>query len=741
MIVPERTRSVPHMTIAGHDSLVLWTQVGALVLLARLLGALARRLGQPAVVGSLVAGLLLGPSVFGQVSPAGFHWFLPTHGSEPQLLLAISTASLLILLLVLGAETDLPLIRSLGSAAAWVSGGSLAVPIAAGLAAGYLVPESLMGDRTGRTAFAILLAGGLAASSLPVVARIISELGMSRRDFGQLGIAAATVNDVVGFLMLALAVALAGEGGADGLVVPLVGLVGIVVLLVVVGQRVIDALLRFVRRHGPNVAGSLTVSCVTVFATAAATEALHIDAALGAFLAGMALGRSRFQQSQALKVLEDATDAFFAPLYFATAGLQLDLTTLGTPSVAYSFLALLVVAAVTKYAGSFAGGAVARLTPRESSALGFVLNGRGAMQVIIGSAGLSLGIFSTGAYTVVILVAILTSVSVAPLLRATVEGWGGTTEERERLDRERELESNVVVRGQRLLLPSRGSLNSFAAAQVLDCAWPESSELTVLSIGTGGEEPDVSPILDLPSGREVRHSHVEEGHVLEEILKEANLGYGVMAVGAVESPTHERLLPEVIEELLNYSPIPVLVVHRARQRSAGLPLVGRFRHILTPVAGSTASRAGQEVAHNISRRTGATITLVHVQTRPGARSAPDDGDDVDGPAEPGTRTAAEGTVTAVLVDALSVAEEHDVRASPMLRRGAAGEQIEVAVDQLGADLVVMGATVRRVGGRPFLGHTVEHVLEHVDSATVVVVVMPEVAITETGEGHADRSSR
>lgn len=727
---------MPHMTIAGHDSLVLWTQIAALLAAAHLLGALARRLGQPAVVGSLLAGLGLGPSVFGQLWPDGFHWFLPTTGGEPRLLVAVSTASLLILLVVLGAETDLPLIRSLGRAASAVTGGSILLPLVAGLVAGYLVPAELMGGATGRTAFAVLLAGGLGASSLPVIARIVGELEMGRRNFGQLGIAAATLNDVFGFLMLALAAALAGGNGLSGLAVPLLGLVVIVGLLVLVGQRSIDALLRLVRRGGPNVAGSLAVCFITVFVIAAATEALKVDAALGAFLAGMALGRSRFQQSQALKGLQDMTDALFAPLYFATAGLQVDLTTLKTPRIGYTFLALLGVAALTKYAGSYAGGLAARLAPRENSALAFMLNGRGAMQVIIGSAGLSLGIFSTGAYTIVILIAIVTTLTVAPLVRVTVRGWAGTAEERERLDRERELESNVIVRGQRLLLPSRGSLNSLVAARVLDAAWPESSELTVLSIGTDDQVPDVRPMLDLPSGREVRQQHVDESNVLDAILAEANLGYGVMALGAVESPSPERLLPETVEGLLSYSPIPVLVVRRARQaHESGLSLTGRFRRILTPVAGSSASRAGQEVAHTISRRTGAAVTVLHVQTRPGGEStgAPT--------TEGGSGTVTEGAVAAVLVDALAVADEHDIAAEPMLRRGTAGAEIEAAVREMRPDLVVIGATVRRVGGRPFLGHTVEHVLEHVDSATVVVVVMPEVAVTETGEGHADRSAR
>ena len=114
------------------------------------------------------------------------------------------------------------------------------------------------------------------------------------------------------------------------------------------------------------------------------------------------------------------------------------------------------------------------------------LNGRGAMQVILGTAGLTAGLLSSAAYTIVILMSIISSVLVPPLLRRTLHRWEGTEEEQQRLREEKELSTNVIVRGQRLLLPSRGSTNSFTAARILDLAWPPTSEVTVLSIGSNG---------------------------------------------------------------------------------------------------------------------------------------------------------------------------------------------------------------------------------------------------------------
>ncbi len=750
---------MPDLGLTGHTALVLWAQLALLLAFAHGFGGVARRLGQPAIIGALVAGLVLGPSVFGVVWPGGEQWLLPKH-AEP--LGAISQVCLLVLLVVLGAETDLGLLRRLGRPAAVVTAFSIVVPLAAGLGAGELSPDALLGDHGGRGTFALVLAGALSVSSLPVVARTISELGMVRRNFGQLSIAAATINDAYGFLVLAVVAALTGSSASSGpiaLVIALGGLLVFTLLLAVAGQPLVDALLRRVRRQGPNVVGSLAVCLIAAFAAATITQGIGIDGALGAFLAGVLLGRSRFQQGQALRHLESFSAALCAPLYFATAGLRVDVTDLSQLMVLASFGALLAVAVVSKFGAVVAGARAARLPWREGSAMGVVLNGRGALQVIIGSAGLELGLLSGSAYTVIILLSIVTSVAIPPVLRRIVGEWSGTAEERRRLERESELETNVVVRGQRLLLPSRGSANAVAAASVLHCAWPQESEVTVFSIADrpAGEEPDLSAVLAALSGRPVRRrtavgvgaGGVEGGEVVaEQVLAEANLGYGVIAIGAAESPNPDRLVPPVVGELLNRSPLPLLIVRRGAgelsEHGGPGPAAGSFQRVLVPVTGTASSRAGQEVANAIARRAGAQVHVLHVLTRPLAVSARQGRR-----ADPEATPAATGSARAVLGEATSTAAAQDVAPETSLRQGPfAGAEVAEAVRELGADLVVAGATVRRVGGRPFLGHTIEHLLEHVVEPTVAVVVMPDrpasgpgAAGEDSADGHTDRSQR
>lgn len=708
-----------HIALTSHSALVLWAQVAALLATARLLGALVRRMGQPDIVGSLLAGVLLGPSVLGWIWPAAESWLVPAgpHG-QGQLLGAVTGFALLILLIVLGAETDLGLLRSLGRAAATVSAGTILIPGAACVAAAYLLAHQLAPAGQHRLAVALAVGGALSVSSLPVVARIVIELGMSRRNVGQLSIAAATLNDVYGFGLLVAITVLTAGGGLGHLVLPLAGIVGIGVLLLVVGQRVVDEFLRRVRAGGPNVPGALTVCVVFAFGLAAVAQSVEVDAALGAFVAGIVLGRSRFQHAPAMRSLEHFTAAVFAPLYFASAGLQIDLRTLGQVGPGLTALALLAAAVLTKYAGALAGAAAAGLPRREAAALGVALNGRGAMQVIIGSAALSLGVIGSRGFTVLLVISVLTSLSLSPLLRRLVHGWPGTSDEQQRLAREEQLAGNVIIRGQRLLLPTRGSANARAAALVMDQAWPPESELTYLEIV---EAADGARRFELPelSDRPVRSIRIDGSDVVDAILAEANLGYGVIGLGAVEHPTPGNLLPPIVSELFNRSPLPLLLVRRAR----GVQPTGRFDHLIVPVTGTAAARAAQEVANCLSGNAGSRVDLLHVQTRPGA-------------AQPATE--------AVLSEARGVAEEHGVRPAAVTRRESpsAGDEIVRVVRERGADAVVLGTRVRRVDGHPFLGHTTEHVLEHCRGTTVIVVVMPDVGGTVAeSEPYADRQAR
>ena len=718
-----------HVGIASGDATVLWAQVATLLALAWLVGAAARRVGQPPIVGSLIAGVLAGPSVFGQVWPTGFHWFRPGTQLHAGLLSAIANFCLLILLIALGAETDIGLIRRSGKRAGAVISSSLLLPLAAGAAVAAAAPGLFLGSHRDRTAFIILVAAAMAVSSLPVIARIVTEMGISRRDVGQLSFAAATVNDAVGFVMLTLATILVGGGGSTKLIVAVGGLVVLTVATATIGQSVIDLILRRSRRDGPDVAAAVGTMVVFTLVVAAIAQALGVDAALGAFLAGIIVGQSRYLPMRAMDAIRWSSDAVFAPLYFATAGVSVDVTLLGHGSVLLWSAIVLVAAIASKFVGVAAGARLSGIAGRDAVALGVLLNGRGALQVILATAGLTAGILSPTAFTVIILISVISSVSAPAVLRRVLHGWHGTDEEQERLAHEREMAGNVMVRGQRLLLPTRGTANSAAAARILDLAWPQDSEVTLLRVAPDRQDPEgIDRVRRMLAMRDVHEKSAGEAETVAAVLAEANLGYGVIAVGAADDVDADRLLPGYVEELLNQSPVPLLVVRlgTATAHHDGAPII-RPSRILLPITGSVASRAGQEVAQMISRNTGADLHLMHVVTREN-RGNGSDGQD--------SHVAAE----ALMTEARQHLDEDSLAPIAVTATGeSTSRQICREAEQQRADLVVLGTTVRRVADRPFLGHTVDDLLEQLTEPTLVVAVLPD-AQRATVEDHVDRQA-
>ena len=704
------------MPLDEHQLLVFWTQLLVLLVFARACGEIMRRINLPSVIGQLAAGVILGPSIFGRVWPSGFHWFLPEYEISSGALLAVSWIGVALLLVTAGFETDLGLIRRLGRAAMLVTGFSLVVPLIGGLIVGFSLPESFIGAESDRTVFALFVAAALSVSALAVIAKILSELGLMRRDFGQITVAAGMANDVVGWVMLAVfaGFAVSGEVSIQNVLRTVIGLAVFLALAMTVGQRVVDRALRWVRRDGPNVEGAMTVVVFTMLVYGVATQALGIEAVLGAFVAGVVLHRSRFQQHDVLHHIESLTGTFLAPIFFATAGLRVDLGLLKGEALAWA-LVVIAVAIVAKFVGAYIGGRLAGQSSRAAAALGAGLNARGALEIVIASVGLSLGVFTETAYTVIIIVPLVTSVFAAVALRIAVRDWLGSPEEQERLEREEALSKNLVVKSSRILLPSQGEPASIAAAQLVQFAWPKEAPTTIMSIRSNGEYPDVDVLRNVLDEREVDTRQVREDDISASIVAESKLGYGVIAVGV--AARHEGVLySPMVDELLLNATIPVVIVRRARGLERPLPAA--FSRVIVPVTGTPSSRSAQEVAFAVAGQLGTEVVLTHVINRE-VNALPrifSRRRDVPAP----VHSAGDAMM------ALAAGRAVDAGIEPrtlMVEGSSAGEVLVDSATTESADLVVLGAQLRNVDGRPFIGHTVETVLERSD-ATVVVVAQP-----------------
>jgi Kef-type K+ transport system membrane component KefB/nucleotide-binding universal stress UspA family protein len=719
-----------------HQLLVFWTTLTLLLLSARLLGAAMRRLGQPAVVGQLGAGLLLGPSVLGNLAPGVSEWLFPADDVQSGMIFTVAWIGVVFLLIGTGFETDLALIRRLGAGAALVSTGSLAVPLVFGAALGYLLPVVFVGEPDQRLVFALFMATALSISSLPVIAKILSELGLMRRNFGQMTLAAGMANDVVGWVLLGVIAGLAqaGEIAVGPLLFTLVGMALFLTGSLTVGQRAVDIVLRHLRGTGADLAATLTAIAVIAVFAGSITQALGVEAVLGAFVAGILLGRSRFRRPESEHALEAVTTGVFAPIFFATAGLRVDLGLLADPEVAFWGVVVVVVASVSKFLGAWAGARLAHLPDREGLALGVGLNARGALEIVIATVGLSLGVLNQASFTVVVLMAIATSMMAGPMLRWVVRSWQGTSEEQQRLLREHALSANVMVRPHRVLLPSQGGPNSIVAAQVVHLAWPEDVEATLFVAGPDADEAGIGAVVDVFGDRTIDVRRVATEDAPEAILREAQLGYGVIGVGAPDASQGPWILSPIVDQLLQSTAVPVVIVRRARGLDRPTPRA--FARALVPVWAATSSRAAQEIAFHLSANIGTEIVLTHVVAGPDDDRRPDSRARI---GIFGRRTAerADGaeanldvadTRTDMAHRLLAAADELGAglgaRSRTLVRRGSSkADEIVAAVADEDADLVVIGADLRQLDGGPFLGHGVERVLEQCD-ATVVVVATP-----------------
>lgn len=715
-----------------HQMLVFWMQLVALVVLARLLGAAMRRVGQPAVIGELAAGVVLGPSVLGRLWPSGAAWLFPPDAVQSGLLLVVGWLGIVMLLVLTGFETDLALIRQFRRATASVATTSVLLPFVLGLGAGFVIPSSFLARPDARLPFALFIAAALSISSLPVIAKILSELGLTRRNFGQLTLAAGMANDVIGWLLLGAIAGIARSGSVefDRLALTILGMAAFVVGMFSLGQRAVDAMLRRARARRTGINGAMTVTLLVAFGAGAITQALGVEAVLGAFIAGIVLKRSKYQDSRLPAHVETATLTVFAPLFFATAGLRVDLGLLMHADVLLWAVIVLVVASVGKFVGAYVGAHLAGLPRGEGLALGVGLNARGALEVVIATVGLSLGVLNPRMYTIVVLMAILTSMVAPPLLRAVVRGWAGTPEEQKRLEQEELLSENVLVRAERLLLPVQRGDGSVLAAKVLDAAWPADKELTVVSVGDDNRS-GVAQVSAMVERRPLVHEHLEGRDAVVSLVDQMALSYGVVGMGAWESAGDTGLLSPLTEALLAQTSLPVVVVwDGAAERAEQVEREG-FRRILVPVVGTVPNRAAQEVGANMAASTGADLVLAHIAVPDAARptDAPRERAAFAGGLSRSPRTIGEG----IVAEAAHLARRLGIRPRTILREGGSrAKEIAQIADEVDADLVILSAELQPVAGTPFLGNLVEDVIALTDRSVAVVAMPP----SWRGEGAA-----
>jgi Kef-type K+ transport system membrane component KefB len=426
------SQAAPIAPIAAHSLLIFLLQAGLLLLLAVTFGRLACRFGMPAVVGELFVGAVLGPSFLAWAAPGLHGWLFPAVPEQYHLLDAVGQIGVVLLVGLTGMQMDMGLVRRRGATAAGVSIGGLIIPLGLGIGAGYLLPRMLVPDGTDSTVFALFLGVAMCVSAIPVIAKTLIDMNLLHRNVGQLTLTAGMIDDAFGWFMLSVVSAMAVNAVTTGTVLlSLAYLVAIIAFALTVGRPLVRGALRVAAKSDDS---GLTVAtaAVLVLLAAAGTQALGLEAIFGAFVCGILIGTAGKVDPVRLAPLRTVVLSGLAPIFFATAGLRMDLTALIRPEVLLAGLAVLALAVAGKFIGAYAGARLSGLNKWEGLALGAGLNSRGVIEVVVAMVGLRLGILSVEVYTIVILVAIVTSLMAPPILRFAMSRVEQTAEEQVR---------------------------------------------------------------------------------------------------------------------------------------------------------------------------------------------------------------------------------------------------------------------------------------------------------------------
>lgn len=703
------------MTALVDETLVRFlAQTALLLTVARALGYVARRFRQPAVVGELAAGLVLGPSILGALAPSAAERVFPDGGLD---LATAGLAGLGVLFVVLtaGYEVDTRLVRRLIRATAAVPVGAFVVPLVVGAGVALLLPDTFVAEGTTRLLAAGFVGLALALSALPVIARILRDTGVLRRDIGQVTMVSAMADDVVGWLFLGvlLGVAETGTASAGDVLGPVVAVGALALVVFTVGQRVLDLALRASFRLTEGIAGAFTTTVVALLVGAGAAEAAGVHAILGAFLVGVALRRSPLRRPEVAHAVELIGTGFLGPIFFASVGMSLDLGTLASPAAAAWTLALLGVAVATKLAGAWLGARLSSLDTASAVAVGAGLVARGAVGVVVAAVALEAGVFTDTAFTAIVAIAIATSAVTPPLLAWATRRVDTGSVEADRLQREALFGESLLVNARRVLLPTRGGRHSRLAARIVDLSLDTDAAITVVSVHQDDElsaKDAVSEVAELFGHRRVGQLVREDARPARIVADEARYGYDLLVLGASGDLQTPAQLSDHLGELLVSTGLPVLLVRAAPGLEEGLV----FHRVLTAATGTRVGRAAEEVASVLATRTGADLDIVHVISRADRMMH----------AVWSGRPDQHSAARTLLTRSVASAARFGSAATGVTRVGAsAHEQVLDAAVERRADTIVVGAQVVSIDGRPFLGHGVEYLLEHA-TQTLIVVAYP-----------------
>ena len=403
------------LTLLHSDLIVLLASIGGILILARIFSELCKKIQMPIVMGEILLGIILGPTIFGALSPDLSAAILPKVGAAKIALEGITNLAVVMLLFVAGMGAQLQVMLKQGKAGAYTSFTSMLIPFVLGFSAAWFFPHFFNYSEDRKLAYALFFGIAMAVSALPVITRILMEMDLFKTKVGMIIISAAIFDDLAGWLLFSFVLSIMGQNGDVSSIWFTVGMIlGFGFFMLTIGRYIINQTLAWIQRKPAWSGGVLTISLGLCFLGAAFTEYIGLHAILGAFIIGIAFGDSVHLRERERDIIHQFVTNVFAPLFFVSIGLKVNfIDNFDLPLVLLVFF----LAVGCKVFGGFLGAYWGGLTKREAMAVGFGLNARGAMEIILGTLALNVGLIDSKMFVALVIMALITSMISGPLMK------------------------------------------------------------------------------------------------------------------------------------------------------------------------------------------------------------------------------------------------------------------------------------------------------------------------------------
>ena len=719
----------------GASVVVYISQIVVLLIAGRVAGESMQRIGQPPVIGQIIAGILVGPSVLGIIAPGLYHNLFPNSAEQKAMLDAVAQLGILLLLLMTGMETDLSVFRDVRRPVISISLTGIVVPFICGVALGMLLPDSILPSAAKRVITALFLGTALSISSVKIVAMVVRDLGFLRRTVGQIILAAAILDDTVGWIMMSVIFGIALHGQVD---FPTVGrsVLGTALFLILsftIGRRLVFQLIRWSNDSLTSEMATITTILVICGLLALLTNAIGVHLVLGAFIAGVLIGQSPILTKHIDSQLRGLIVALFMPVFFALAGSSTDMRALARPDLLLLTGGLILLASIGKFSGAFLGGRIGGLSYAESFAVGCGMNARGSTEVIVASIGLSMGALTQRLFTAIVAMAVVTTMAMPPMLRWALKRLPMGREEKTRLEREEFEAQGFLPQVERLLVAVDASPSGRFASRLVGLLAgvrripttvlhlddtpanaPEASErqaersTAALKAGvqagdeaapTRGDKVDIRTLSDTRQDSEAA------------ILAEAKKGYGLLVIGREPAAKGASFDMQITRSAVGFAGAFAIALARGSHR---LDMKDGPLNILVAVTGTRVSRHGAELAVALAQASRGSLTALHL-----ASAAP-----VPWRRLFGRALAPRNTADAIIREIVEIGEHYGIAVKGEIRKDSDAPKAILQTTQSGRhDLLIMGVSPR-AGDELSFGAVPAAVLERADCSLLFISSEP-----------------